>query len=128
MAEIENRSDDSDEQEVRASIVSASWSAPLPPPAALEAYEKTLPGAADRIFRNAEAESEHRRRLEREASIRQRLGMFMGYAVALAIVLVAAIAILYGHAWTGGLILAGGLIAAVSVFVGGSKLARRSDS
>jgi uncharacterized membrane protein len=128
MAEIENRSEDSDEREVRTSIVSASWSGPLPPPAAFEAYEKTLPGAADRIFKNVETESEHRRQLEREASSRQWLGMFMGYGVALAIVVVAAIAVVGGHAWTGGGILAGGLIAAVSVFVGGSKLVNRSDS
>jgi uncharacterized membrane protein len=37
---------------------------PLPPPALLEAYERTLPGAADRIFTHAEEQGRHRRAAE----------------------------------------------------------------
>lgn len=33
---------------------SQSWKGPLPPPAALAAYERVLPGAADRVFQLAE--------------------------------------------------------------------------
>lgn len=33
---------------------SQSWKAPLPPPESLAAYERVLPGAADRVFRLAE--------------------------------------------------------------------------
>ena len=37
-------------------------SGPLPPPHFFEAYEQTLPGAADRILRMAEGEQRHRHR------------------------------------------------------------------
>jgi uncharacterized membrane protein len=37
---------------------------PLPPPAVLEAYERTLAGAADRIFTHAEEQGRHRRTAE----------------------------------------------------------------
>lgn len=40
------------------------FSGPLPPPEILESYEKTLPGAADRIFTMAEKEQEHRQKIE----------------------------------------------------------------
>lgn len=41
------------------SVVTAqTWVGPLPPPNALEAYEKILPGAADRILAMAEANNE----------------------------------------------------------------------
>jgi uncharacterized membrane protein len=38
---------------------------PLPPPELLEHYEKVLPGGAERIFRMAENEQEHRHALEK---------------------------------------------------------------
>jgi len=41
------------------------YSGPLPPPAALEHYERISPGLSDRIVRMAEAEAQHRRLLER---------------------------------------------------------------
>ena len=41
-------------------IQTQQWSAPLPPPDALEHYERIAPGAAERILRMAEREQEHR--------------------------------------------------------------------
>lgn len=45
-----------DEAEVAAIIRSEQWTGPLPPPAALAAYEHILPGAADRVLTMAERE------------------------------------------------------------------------
>ena len=44
---------------------SLSWSGPLPPPKVLEAYDRLVPGAAERIMKMAEQQSEHRRGLEK---------------------------------------------------------------
>lgn len=43
---------------------SEEFSGPLPHPVILERYERTLPGAADRILAMAERQSEHRRHIE----------------------------------------------------------------
>ena len=39
---------------------------PLPPPSDLQEYDNVVPGAAERIIRMAENQSEHRRELERK--------------------------------------------------------------
>lgn len=122
--EIQKPPEDQDRLSIAAS---ASWSGPLPPPGALQAYEDTLPGAAERIFANSEAESEHRRSLEREASrrdsFRSYVGMAAGYCVAMLLILIAWVAIREGHPWPGATILTGGLAAVVSVFVTGRRSA-----
>lgn len=40
------------------------WSGPMPHPDDLDAYERILPGAADRILTMAEKQTAHRQRLE----------------------------------------------------------------
>lgn len=47
--------------EVRISLAeAASFQGPLPPPTMLEAYDKALPGSAERIFTITEKEQDHR--------------------------------------------------------------------
>ena len=41
---------------------------PLPPPETLDGYEKTLPGAADRVFAMAEKEQSHRHDMEKDVN------------------------------------------------------------
>lgn len=41
----------------------ATFTSPLPPPQFLDAYEATLPGAADRILALTESEAEHRQQM-----------------------------------------------------------------
>jgi uncharacterized membrane protein len=57
---------------------------PLPPPELLDHYEKILPGGAERIFRMAEKEQDHRHALEKTlpelAKWGQRFGFFLGMA------------------------------------------------
>ena len=50
--------------EVTVSGVIQSYRGPLPPPAAFQAYETTLPGAADRILGLTEKQQDHRHRVE----------------------------------------------------------------
>lgn len=47
-------------------IQQQSFSGPIPPPAILEGYERILPGAAERILRMSESQSQHRQRLEQQ--------------------------------------------------------------
>lgn len=71
-------------------IVAGQWSGPLPPPAALEQFERSAPGAADRILTMAEREEEHRHSQEQamlrsDAKARSR-GQFMAFVLALVII------------------------------------------
>jgi hypothetical protein len=45
-------------------VASQSWHGPLPPPAALEHFERIVPGAAQRLIDMAEAEQKHRHSIE----------------------------------------------------------------
>lgn len=53
--------------ERRSEFRAALFHGPLPPPETLAQYDQILPGAADRIIKMAEAQSAHRRELERAA-------------------------------------------------------------
>lgn len=50
--------------QIRQDRITVSYSGPLPPPSMLAGYEETLVGSAERIVRQAEEVSEHRRSLE----------------------------------------------------------------
>ena len=117
------------EDEEIVSISASRWRGPIPPPSVLEGYESVLPGAAERILANFEAESAHRRRLEastqEQASSRSRLGLLAGYCVAAMLIALAAYALFKGYSWQAVAILGGGLGTAVSIFVTGSKSASR---
>jgi uncharacterized membrane protein len=51
-------------QQVQVMGVQTSYSGPLPPPELLEHFEKIIPGGADRIFAQFEAQTAHRQGLE----------------------------------------------------------------
>ena len=57
-------------------------SGPLPDPEAIAAYERALPGAADRIFRMAEKEQEHRHLSDLNESQRRHATIILGQAFA----------------------------------------------
>lgn len=64
-----------------------SYSGPVPPPAVLQEFERTLPGAANRILALAEAQARHRQSLEARlagAKIRtQHRGQWLAFLVVL---------------------------------------------
>lgn len=64
---------------------------PYPPASELEGYERILPGAADRIFSLVEAESVHRRELEKAALKRESRDSLIGLAAAFAVAMTATV-------------------------------------
>jgi uncharacterized membrane protein len=97
------------------------FTGPIPPPEVLAGYEGVLAGAAHRIVSMAERQSEHRQDLERrvvKANIRHaELGLWIGAAVAVILVVAAVIVTLAGYPWTGGVIGAFDVVGVVTVFV-----------
>ncbi len=61
---------------------------PLPPPEILSKYEDAFPGSAERIFKMAENQADHRRNMEKEslklASRDSLLGIITGFIIATA--------------------------------------------
>jgi uncharacterized membrane protein len=94
-------------------VVSQDWSGPLPPPAALEEFDRIVPGAAERIFAQFEAEGTHRRDLEQRQSrfvVRDvHIGQFLAGLFALSGLSVAALAIWFNAPWVA-TIIGGGTI------------------
>jgi hypothetical protein len=58
------------------------FAGPLPPPEAFDAYERVLPGAADRILKMAENQATHRQGLERRALTGDLIKAMMGTVLA----------------------------------------------
>ena len=50
---------------IRRLKMEVSWEGPLPPPATLRALNEVVPGLAERIVAQFEAEGEHRRQIEK---------------------------------------------------------------
>lgn len=79
-----------------------SWAGPLPPPAALEHFNKIVPGGAERIFKMTEKEQEHRIIIEGQtASIAEaRRGQLAGALIStLAVVWAGALAYVGANPW-----------------------------
>lgn len=92
--------------------VKAKFSDPLPPPDALEKYERVSPGAAKRIFAMAETQGHHRRELEKSLVDNEYKEASKGQNCAVIVVVIAiisgAITGILGAQWTGSMI--GGLV------------------
>lgn len=98
-----------------------SWRGPLPPPAVIDDFRKLVPDAPERIFRQWEGESEHRRSYERvalEASIRRDLiGQISATVFALSALAVSAFALWMGEPWVAGTIGGGTIVSVVGAFL-----------
>lgn len=101
------------------------YSGPLPSPAHFEAFERVLPGSAERILKMAETEQARRHATDLIAQRAYNRETATGQWFALVIGLVTVIAGMYaavnGAQWPGGLIGAGGLFGLVSAFIYGRK-------
>ena len=76
-----------EEQSVTTRITESSYSGPLPPSTELEAYDRVLPGAAERIISMAERFAAHTQHLEAEAMRQERSAQRWGRNVAAMVVL-----------------------------------------
>ena len=77
----------------------------LPPADTVEAYEKVLKGAANRILAMLERQAEHRMEMERtlveSAARSERLGQILGVVIVLVVFLIASRLIWTGHEVSG---------------------------
>jgi uncharacterized membrane protein len=114
-----------------------SFSGPLPPPELLAEYEKSCPGAADRIISIAEKESEHRRSIEQtlvrsetEQAARDsheaRRGQICALVITLSAIVAGAYTALHGHEIARSIIGVGGIGGIVTSFLVGQ--ARRNQN
>jgi uncharacterized membrane protein len=78
-------------QLVRAEVF---YTGPLPNAAEMERYERTLPGAADRIVAMSESEEDHRHRIENR-------GQILAAALPIFFVILGAVVFLISGSWAG---------------------------
>ena len=107
-----------------ASIISAHWSGPLPPPAELEKIDQIIPGGADRLLRMAEKEQTHR-------IDDAKRGQYLGWSLAAGAVIAAAVVSLCHGPWQVSVALVGiPVLGAVQALIQGrkEKSARRAKS
>lgn len=82
-------------------MMTQSFSGPLPPPAALEAYEKIHKGAADRIICMAEKQAEHRQSLEKTVigtiARNERIGMWFALFLTTVLMIIGGILLFLGR-------------------------------
>lgn len=106
-------------------LLQASWEGPLPPPQILEGYESIVPGAADRILRMAEAQSESRLQIETTIvtgdSRRAYLGIVAGFILSMVVIGGGIYLIATDHDWAGACLIGLNLVGLAGVFVYGSK-------
>lgn len=102
-------------------IVEFRWHGPMPPPAAVRGYEDILPGSAERILSMAESQVAHRHAIEshvvRSNVDRERIGQYIGAALAALIIIGGFIAIFTNHSTAGLVVLLPGLVGLVGLFV-----------
>lgn len=85
-------------------ISNHQWSGPLPPPAALEAFDRIVPNGAERVFQMAEMEQQHRISLEKTgqaASISEaRRGQILGFTISIIAITGAVICVFLDAHWS----------------------------
>jgi uncharacterized membrane protein len=93
-----------------------AWVGPLPPPQFLQQFDDVVDNGAERIMRQWEKESDHRREMERqEMRVFTRadlLGRLFSFAFVLAALAVTIVAILFDQPWVAA-ILGGTTIASI---------------
>lgn len=106
------------------------WSAPMPPPEVLKKYEELIPGAANRILKMTEGQTEHRIQIEKIVikgdSFRGLLGLIFGFIVSVIALLGGVYIIDKGHDWAGGVLVGLDLVGLAGCFVYGSR-SRRAE-
>lgn len=89
----------------------------LPEPTVLGQYAEILPGFARQVLDAAREEVEHRRRLERAESQRQRLGQVFALIVALSFLVAGFALVSEGHDVAGTVLGTADLVALVTAFL-----------
>lgn len=107
------------------------FSAPYPPPAILEGYERLVPGAATRILGMAESEMRHQQEIEREslrtAGLEVKRGQYLAFIIGISSLSASLIALWMGAPVVSGVIGGSTVVGLVSVFVVGRRMAKNMD-
>jgi len=105
------------------------WKGPLPSPETLKAYNDAFPNGAERIFKMAEKQSDHRMNMENkvipEEQRQSKHGQLFAFIIALVFLGVSAWLIYTGHDVAGTVIGTTDLVALATVFIIGRS--RQSD-
>ncbi len=110
-------------------LVAASYSGPLPPPAALERYEQICPGASDRILKQWEAQTQHRQSIE-TAVVASNVaatarGQWLGAFLAIIVMAIGGTLIAGGKGAAGVTLLVAEVASLAAIFVLGKRRANR---
>ena len=101
------------------------YAGPLPHPETLAKFEQILPGSADRIIKQAEAQTQHRIEMEKKVVSADITKSYMGLAFAFIIGLVGILGGIYlatlGFDIYGPLLSGGSLVSLVAAFIYGTK-------
>lgn len=101
------------------------YAGPLPPPDTLAKFEQILPGAADRILKQAEAQTQHRIEIEKkviDSDIRKSfLGLIFGFIIGLGGIGGGIYLATFGFDVFGPLLSGGSLISLVAIFIYGTR-------
>ena len=106
---------------------------PIPPPAALEAYEKVHPGLANRIMQMAEKEADHSHKMDERSlssqvwshridQLLQFVGQLFGLLLGLCAIGAGLYAAMNGHPVAGTFFGVGGVATLAGIFVYGSRV------
>ena len=102
-------------------IKQSSFRGPIPPPEILVGYEKTLPGASERIFKMVEEQHNHRMFIEKyivNSQIRQSSrGQWIGATLAILFGALSGLLGYLGHDWLAGIIGVTTIIGLATIFV-----------
>ena len=111
-------------------IAASAWAGPLPEPEVLQGYESVIPGAANRILKMAERQSDHRMQMDKmvisDGSRRSYLGLVAGFFLSAMVIAGGIYLIATGHDWAGASLVGLNLAGLAGVFVYGSR-SRRSE-
>lgn len=116
------------QQNPRSIIIGQQYTGPIPPPEALEKYEKVLPGLADRIVKQAEAQTGHRIKQEDKVIssdiLNSKLGLIFGFIIGM-VGVVGGFVMVYLGKDVGWLFSGGALVGLVGTFVYGRRTRER---
>jgi uncharacterized membrane protein len=112
-----------------ASQTTTAWSGPIPPPSAMEGYERAMPGSVDRIIGMAERQASHRQSIEAKVVegnvLAQRTGQVIAGSLLALIVIGSFVCVLLGHSGFGIASLVGALGVAGGTYLYGKRAQRK---
>jgi uncharacterized membrane protein len=102
-------------------VIEYHRSAPLPPPAELQEYERVLPGLADRIVKMAETEGDKRRYRDQYVLTTQRVSLYVAAVVSIVFFVGGFYVVLEGKEIAGLVSLVTALVVLSSAFIVGKR-------